>query len=116
MIYIQTRNMKVVVFSKGCMIQSITLVGESLGMLKIANSFFIGYYEGNIDVLTIKGQKKIRSINLPVELVAMENMYFQKLNESKGLIIALKNKEIRIYDKKGVTILNVLKLDVSFLK
>lgn len=38
-------------------------------------------------------------------------MHYSKLNEARGLIVALKNKELKIYDKKGVTLLNVIKLD-----
>ena len=110
-IYVLARNMKLFVFSRGETHTRVNLAAESLSFLKIGNCFFVGYYEGNIDCLTAKGLTKLRSINLTSELVCMETMHYSKLNETKGLIVALKNKELRIYDKKGVTLLNKIQLD-----
>lgn len=106
--------MKLFVFSKGEIVQTVNLVADALDFIKIGSCFFVGYYEGHIDCMTAKGLTKLRSINLSSELVCMETMHFSKLNEAKGLIVALKNKELRMYDKKGVTLLNMIKLDVIF--
>lgn len=103
--------MKLFVFSKGEIVQTVNLVADALDFIKIGSCFFVGYYEGHIDCMTAKGLTKLRSINLSSELVCMETMHFSKLNEARGLIVALKNKELRMYDKKGVTLLNMIKLD-----
>ena len=92
-----------------------TLEGAPICLKKIEDLLFVAFTEGMITIYTINKLNIMKTIMMPSEIGSFESLYFEKLGACKGFVVALRNKELRIYGPKGNTLINTSTLEVSSL-
>lgn len=71
---------------------------------------FVPFNSGVITILTDK-LNTVRTITVPSPICAFEGLYYEKQSSYKGFVVALENKQLRMYGPKGNTLINSVQLD-----
>jgi hypothetical protein len=86
-------------------VQKIYLNDIPLGFKLMDDLIFVPFSSGVITILTDK-LNTVRTITVPSPIHAFEGLYYEKQSSYKGFVVALENRELRMYGPKGNTMIN----------
>lgn len=106
-INVATRNGSIFAIKGGEVVQSVIEIGNKIiSLLRLDKTIVVGSIDNYYHSFYLNGNKNF-SISLPDSISCMESFDFKKGKYFKGVLIALKNYELRLYNDKQL--LNVYK-------
>lgn len=83
-------------------------------LARVEDNLVVCFFEGVIQIYSA-GLLLLRSLSLKEPIYLLQNLYFEKLNATKGVAVVA-GSELRIYDANCLYLVNSTKLDVSGIK
>jgi hypothetical protein len=80
-------------------------------LARVEDNLFVSFFDGVIQIYSAN-LLLLRSMAIKENIYLMQNLYFEKLNATKGVAVVA-GGELRIYDSNCMYLINSTRLDVS---
>eukprot|EP00042_Codosiga_hollandica_P048481 m.543976 g.543976 ORF g.543976 m.543976 type:complete len:120 (-) comp57669_c1_seq6:773-1132(-) len=79
---------------------NIQLPSQAVGIVRTTKSIIAGCMDSTMYCYSTKG-KRLWSVRLPAPITTMDSMFYRMKNW-KGVVLALRNGEVRVYSEKSL--------------
>lgn len=115
-IYVACRDGKVYVIKQGEVTEQVfSIDSKPVGLLLFEKQIVVAAMNNNLHSFYLKGKKNF-IMNMPAAILEIEKLEIKRTQQSTAgscIIVALNNRELRLYSPKDKNLIHILKTDVG---